>query len=184
MKLCECCGSASGWQHNTRLEIVQVSGSIRCARVFSIVTVSVISVTCRLLAISQLSARARQTMGAEIGARRRWRSFRWRGINHELKALLGRRELRNVVLRVGSSYMFLHRSISLFLRIQTLLPHLNRQKQGSLERFAVETAVPGHSRRGNVCDSWSHLDFAVDKPLRCWHPRQRKTKSTRIAAAW
>jgi hypothetical protein len=123
-------------------------------------------------------------MGAEIGARRRWRSFRWRGINHELKALLGRRKLRNVVLWVGSSYMFLHRSISLFLRIQTSVTTFEPTKARELEEVCSKDSRAGNSRRGNVCDSWSHLDFAVDKPLRCWHPRQRKTKSTRIAAAW
>jgi hypothetical protein len=44
----------------------------------------------------------------------------WRGGHHQDEALLGRRELRNVVVRVGSPDMLLHGAIALLT--QTSLP--------------------------------------------------------------
>lgn len=42
----------------------------------------------------------------------------WRGIDHELEALLGRWQLRDILLWMSSSDMLLHRPVSLFLRVQ------------------------------------------------------------------
>lgn len=43
----------------------------------------------------------------------------WRGGHHQDEALLGRRELRNVVVRVGSPDMLLHGAIALLLKGRT-----------------------------------------------------------------
>lgn len=40
----------------------------------------------------------------------------WRGGHHQDEALLGRRELRNVVVRVGSPDVLLHGAITLLLK--------------------------------------------------------------------
>jgi hypothetical protein len=45
VQLCQCCCGASGWQHRTRLEIVQGPGRIRSTRIFAIVAVSVVSIS-------------------------------------------------------------------------------------------------------------------------------------------
>ena len=58
-------------------------------------------------------------MRNQIGACGWRRSLGWRGIDHELEALLGRRQLRNVMLGMRSSYVLLHRAISFFLRPKT-----------------------------------------------------------------
>lgn len=44
------------------------------------------------------------------------RTLRGRGIDHELEALLGSRQLGDVVFRVRATDMLLHRAISFFLR--------------------------------------------------------------------
>lgn len=55
------------------------------------------------------------TLLRDAGAWLWWRSFRWRGIDHQLEALFSSWELRNVVFGMSSSDMLLHRSVALLL---------------------------------------------------------------------
>jgi hypothetical protein len=69
-----------------------------------------------------------QTVWSEIRACRGRRSFGWRGINHELEALLRRRKLGDIMLWVSSSYMLLHRPVSLFLPPRIPVTTIERRK--------------------------------------------------------
>lgn len=62
------------------------------------------------------------TVRSKVGIGWRRRSFRWRGIDHELEALLGRWQLRDVVFWMSSANVLLHRAIAFFLHRKSLLP--------------------------------------------------------------
>jgi hypothetical protein len=82
-------------------------------------------------------------VGTEIGVGLRKRSFGGRGVDHELEALFRRRELGDVMLGMGSTYVFLHGAISLFLLIQLACYYIDRCKSTSTE---LQEGNSRHSR--------------------------------------
>lgn len=161
------------------MEVVQVSGCVWGTRIFAIIAVPVVPVSFCIVSKLSRCAEVVHTVGSQIRACGwRW-SLGWRGIDHELEALLGRRKLGDVMLWMGSSYVLLHRTISLFLPPKISVTMVVQEtKRAELYEGCSRHSRAGHSRRGNVCDSWSHLGCAMDTQLHCWRPKQRTTMST------
>jgi hypothetical protein len=77
----------------------------------------------------------------------------WRGVDHEVEALFGRRELRNVVVRMSSTDVFLHGAISLFTdaTLATARAILIPQRTDDLA-----AGVDDGERRGQRRSGWCH----------------------------
>lgn len=127
--------------------------------------------------------------------RLRWRSFRRRSRDHKLKALLSGRQFRDVMFGMSSTYMLLHRSISLFLSGErdNVTTNVLRKATGiapSIEESCkcknrANDSRVGHSRRDNASDSLNHPDFATDRRPHYWHriPKMRRSRCSSFEVA-
>lgn len=99
-----------------------------------------------------------QTLRSKTGACRLRRSFRRRGCYHELEALFGGGKLRDIMFGMSSAYVLLHRSISLFLRPDSLLPQLHGAKAKELQegysRHSRAEALTPRQRLRQLEPSW------------------------------
>jgi hypothetical protein len=115
MQLCQSCSSASSRQKRCGLKIIVVSWCSR-TRIFTVIVSYFVIISCKsLLEAYSIVCCVLHTRLRNVRAWLWWRSFGWRGTDHQLKALLGSWELRDVVFWVSSTNVLLHRSVALLL---------------------------------------------------------------------
>lgn len=103
-------GGAGRRQQGAAVVLLRVPGGIWHARVISIVAMP-------LICMCWHAVSGRPAVESVASGRNclRGRSLGWRGIDHELEALLGGRQLRDVVFGMRTTDMLLHGAVALLL---------------------------------------------------------------------